>query len=254
MDRDPTTPLVEKPEHWKMYFDSSLNLEGEKASVLFISPQGDQLKYILQIHYKASNNNVEYESLIHGLRIAISLGIKRLVAYGDSKVVIDQVNKPCDIKKDTMDAYCAEVRELEAHFDGLEFHNVCRDNVKADVLSKLGPKHVLVPTSVFVQDLRKPSIKLHSNPEPLAGNTPPHGNRDILMAEAEDDWHLGIIAYIVEYWVPEDKEEHEKVTRRSANYVVIGAELYRRSASNDVLMKCICWGIQENPSPSKCQA
>jgi hypothetical protein len=28
---------VEKPEHWKMYFDGSLNLEG--ASVLFISPR-----------------------------------------------------------------------------------------------------------------------------------------------------------------------------------------------------------------------
>jgi hypothetical protein len=33
--------------------------------------------------------------LIHGLRIIVSLGIKRL--YGDSKVVIDQVNKVCGI-------------------------------------------------------------------------------------------------------------------------------------------------------------
>jgi hypothetical protein len=65
---------AEKLEHWKMHFDGSLNLEG--ACVLFISPQGDHLKYILQIHYKASNNSAEYEALIHGLRIAISLGIK----------------------------------------------------------------------------------------------------------------------------------------------------------------------------------
>jgi ribonuclease HI len=34
------------------------------------------LKYVLQIHYKASNNGVEYEALIHGLRIVVSLGIK----------------------------------------------------------------------------------------------------------------------------------------------------------------------------------
>jgi hypothetical protein len=58
------------------------------------------------------------------LRIAISLGIKQLISYGDNKVVIDQVNKICDIKKDTMDAYCAEVRKLEAHLEGLEFHHV----------------------------------------------------------------------------------------------------------------------------------
>jgi ribonuclease HI len=78
------------------------------------------------------------------LRIAVSLGIKRFIAYGDSKVVIDQVNKMCDINKDMMDAYCTEVRKLEAHFEGLEFHHVCRDNnVADDVLSKLGSKRVL---------------------------------------------------------------------------------------------------------------
>jgi ribonuclease HI len=47
------------------------------------------LKYILQIHYKASNNSAGYEALIHGLCIDVSLRIKRLIAYGDSKVVID---------------------------------------------------------------------------------------------------------------------------------------------------------------------
>jgi ribonuclease HI len=92
-----------------MYFDGSLNLEGAGVGILFISPQGDHLKYVLHIHYKASNNGAEYEALIHGLRIADSLGIKRLIAYGDSKVVIDQVNKACDIRKDSMNAYCAEV-------------------------------------------------------------------------------------------------------------------------------------------------
>ena len=43
-----------------------------------------------------------------------------------------------------MDAYCKEIRRLEAHFYGLEFHHVLRDyNVAADVLSKLGSKRVL---------------------------------------------------------------------------------------------------------------
>jgi ribonuclease HI len=71
-----------------MYFDGALNLEGAGAGVLLISPQGEQLEYVLQIHYKASNNGAEYEALIHGLRITVSLGIKRLLAFGDSKVVI----------------------------------------------------------------------------------------------------------------------------------------------------------------------
>jgi hypothetical protein len=51
------------------------------------------------------------------------------------------------------------------------------------------------------------------------------------MAEAEDDWCLDCIAYILEQWVPEDKVEREKIVRHSANYVVIGTKLYRRYAS-----------------------
>jgi ribonuclease HI len=83
----------EWPEHWIMYFDSALNLEGVGAGLLLLSPQGEQLKYVIQIHYKASNNSAEYEALINRLRIAVSLGIKRLLAFGDSKVVIEHVKK-----------------------------------------------------------------------------------------------------------------------------------------------------------------
>jgi ribonuclease HI len=166
-------PPVEKPKHWKIYFDGSLNLEGVGSGVLFISPQGDHLKYVLQIYYKASNNGAAYEALIHGLRIDVSLGIKRLIAYGDSKVVIDQVNKACDIKKETMNAYCAEVRKLKDHFEALEFHHVSRDNnMAADVRSKLGSKRALATASLFVQDLHKPSIRLLSDPETSPSDIP----------------------------------------------------------------------------------
>jgi ribonuclease HI len=71
------------------------------------------IKYILQIFWKVSNNEAEYEALLHGLRLAISLGIKRLLVYGDSTVVINQVNKSWDRNKENMDACRLEVRKLE---------------------------------------------------------------------------------------------------------------------------------------------
>jgi hypothetical protein len=36
-------------DHWKMYFSGSLRLGKAGTSVLFISPEGKHLKYILQI-------------------------------------------------------------------------------------------------------------------------------------------------------------------------------------------------------------
>jgi ribonuclease HI len=68
--------LTELLEHWVMYFDGTLKLEGAGAAVLLISPTGEQLKYVLQIFLKVSNNEAEYEALLHGLRLAVSLGIK----------------------------------------------------------------------------------------------------------------------------------------------------------------------------------
>jgi hypothetical protein len=38
---------IEWPEHWVIYFDGSLKLEGAGAGVLLISPTGEQLKYVL---------------------------------------------------------------------------------------------------------------------------------------------------------------------------------------------------------------
>jgi ribonuclease HI len=222
-----------------MYFDGSLNIEGAGAGVVFISPQGDHQKYVLLINYKASNNGAEYKAMIHGFNIIVSLRIKQLITYGDSRVVINEVNKIC-VQERRDGCLLRWVRKLEAHFEGLEFHHVCRDNnLAADVLSKLGSKRALVLAGVFVQDLRKSSIRLLSDPETSSDDAPPEGSRDVLMLEVEDDWGLDFITYIREHRVLEDNVKSEKIVRRSANYVVIGTELYQRSASNSVLMKCI---------------
>jgi ribonuclease HI len=57
--------------------------------VYFISSSGDKLSCVLRIHFKASNNAAEYEAALHGLRIVVELGIKRLMVFGDSALVIN---------------------------------------------------------------------------------------------------------------------------------------------------------------------
>jgi ribonuclease HI len=142
-----------------MYFNGSLELGGGGARVLFISKRGEQLKYMFQILFEVSNNEAKYEALLHRLRVVVSLGIKRLLVYGDSLLVVQQVNKEWDINKDTMDACIMEIHKLKNKFSGLEIHRVIRDNnVSADVLSKLGSDRANVPPRVFVHELYHPSI------------------------------------------------------------------------------------------------
>jgi ribonuclease HI len=184
---------TERPEHWVMYFDDSLKLEGVGAGVLLISPKGEELKYVMQIFWKVSNNKVEYRALPHGLRLSISLGIKRLLVYGDFAVVINEVNKSSDRNKENMDAYCLEVRKLENKFYGLEFHHVvCDNNVAAGVLSKLGSTRAQVPVGAFVHKLHVPSI---SEPALMTTNPwPPQPDQEVMMIDV--DWRQPFIDYI----------------------------------------------------------
>ena len=58
-----------------MYFDGSLMKKGADAGLVFISPIGVRMRYMVHLHFPSSNNMAEYEALINGLRIAIELGI-----------------------------------------------------------------------------------------------------------------------------------------------------------------------------------
>jgi len=102
------TDLNEPPypdvfDHWSMFFDGSLNINGSGAGILFVSPNKDKLRYVLRIIFPASNNVAEYEACLHGIRLAIELGVKRLYIYGDSALVINQLNKEWDTTHEKMD-------------------------------------------------------------------------------------------------------------------------------------------------------
>ena len=73
---------------------------------------------------KVSNNIVEYEGLIAGLKAAIALGVKRLIIKGDSHLLVNFSNKIYEPKDEHMEAYLAEVRKMEKQFWGLELQHV----------------------------------------------------------------------------------------------------------------------------------
>jgi hypothetical protein len=61
---------------WVMYFDGSYTLKGAGAGVVLIPPEGDMLKYAIQIEFPATNSIAEYEGLVTGLWLAKELGIR----------------------------------------------------------------------------------------------------------------------------------------------------------------------------------
>ena len=84
--------------------------------MVLISLNRSRLCYVIRLHFLASNNAVEYEALINGLRIAIELDATWPYVHGDSELVVNQVMKESSYKSPLMAAYCQEVRKLEDKF------------------------------------------------------------------------------------------------------------------------------------------
>jgi ribonuclease HI len=54
-------------ETWIMYFDGSGMKEGARVGLVFISPLGMRMEYLVRLHFQASNNTAEYKALINSL-------------------------------------------------------------------------------------------------------------------------------------------------------------------------------------------
>ena len=136
--------------------------------------------------YTDSNNAAEYEALLHGLRMAVSMGIQRLEVRGDSNLAISQINGDFDAKDPKMEAYRNAVLKISARFEGLEFHHIAlENNQEANVLACIGAKRDAVPPNIFLERLFKPSIQWegesgNNNPDLAA---PP----DIKHSDAAED-------------------------------------------------------------------
>ena len=78
---------AQNPKHWLMFYDGAKCKNGVGAGVVLVSPDEDAMRNAIQIDFTnptPTNNIVEYEGLLTGLRIAISLGIQRLLVKRDS--------------------------------------------------------------------------------------------------------------------------------------------------------------------------
>jgi ribonuclease HI len=96
--------------------------------------------------FPASNNAVEYEALLHGLRITMALGIRRLKVLEDSLIIVNHAIKDWSCLNDKMMLYCQELRKLKNNFDGLEYLHILRGKNKVvNELAKLGSSQAMVP-------------------------------------------------------------------------------------------------------------
>jgi hypothetical protein len=133
-----------------MYFDDSKRIKGAVTAVVLVSLQGDKMCYTLWMNFhNASNNEADYEALLHDMRMAKACGATCLTIYGNSNLIVQQIVKKCDVVNENMIAYHDMYNLLEGSFDGCELCHIGRAN--NEELANIGgpvthPYHMLGPS------------------------------------------------------------------------------------------------------------
>ncbi|GJT56656.1 reverse transcriptase domain-containing protein [Tanacetum coccineum] len=84
---------------WKLYTDGASNEHRSGAGLILIDPEGAEYSHALRLNFANSNNDVKYEALLAGLRIATKIKVGKLHALVDSKLVASQVEGSYEAKE-----------------------------------------------------------------------------------------------------------------------------------------------------------
>lgn len=108
---------VEEP--WKVYVDGAANKERSGIGVVLIPPVREKLKLAVKLDFRVSNNEVEYEAVVVGLRAAKEAEAERIVVFSDSQLATQQDQGSYETKNEKLMEYVKAIQELSELWNGV---------------------------------------------------------------------------------------------------------------------------------------
>ncbi|XP_027342956.1 uncharacterized protein LOC113855511 [Abrus precatorius] len=210
---------------WNLHVDGSSNQLGSGAGVILEGPNAFATEQSIRFGFKASNNQAEYEALLAGLRLAKEMGVKRITAWSDSKIVTEQVNDTNQIRDSIMLKYYQEVKKIKTEFEEVCIRYTPRNmNARADGLTKLASQRKLGQLqSVVHQQIPQPSVTKQESMD---------------IENSSHNWMTPLIRHLTDGSLPQDTAAAKKIKAHAAKYLLLGKELYRRGIST-LMLKCL---------------
>nr|XP_017227831.1 PREDICTED: uncharacterized protein LOC108203420 [Daucus carota subsp. sativus] len=160
METEPEAPVEPNPESWILHVDGSSTTERSGAGLILKSPDGFTIKTAISFNFAATNNQAEYEAQLAGLRLVRTLSIRNLTIYSDSQIVVRQTNGEYLAKDPILTKYQALMKSYRTLIPGGKILQVNREeNTEADNLSKLVQNSADLDSSVYFEELHKPTIE-----------------------------------------------------------------------------------------------
>jgi ribonuclease HI len=213
-------------EAWTMFCDGSWGTFGAGAAVL-VAPSKVKTCYAAKLDFGCTNNIVEYEALLLGLQKLRAMGIRRAIQKTDSQVISGHVDKSSKARDPKLEKYLDTVRRLKASFEGFSVKNIPRgENEHADLLAKSAAQGLPLPSEVFFETIKAPSVELMERA--VLTISPVHS----------EDWRTEIISFLQGNCLSDDKAYNKRMEARTKPYVIIEGELFKHGVCSP-LLKCL---------------
>ena len=117
----------EDKDKWVVWFDGASNALGHGIGAMLVSADKQCLPFTTRLCFDCTKNMVEYEASTLGIRVAIDFRVNLLKVYGDSSLVIHQLEGEWESRDHKLVPYQAYIRELMELFDDISFHHIPRE-------------------------------------------------------------------------------------------------------------------------------
>jgi ribonuclease HI len=211
-------------EAWIIFCDGSWETFGAGVGAVLISPSKIKTCYAARLDFNCTNNIAEYEALLLGLQKLKAMGIRREILISDSQVISGHIDKSSKARDLKLEKYLDAVRRMEASFEGFSAKNIPRgENEHADLLAKSAAQGLPLPSEVFFETIKAPSIKLMERA--VLTILPVHN----------EDWRTEIVSFLQGNCLSDDKVYNKRMEARARPYVIIEGELYKQGVCSPLL-------------------
>jgi ribonuclease HI len=210
-----------------VFCDGSWGTFGVGAAAVLVAPSKVRTCYAVKFDFSCTNNIAEYEALLLGLQKLKAMGIRRAVLKTDSQVISGHIDKSCKARDPKLEKYLDTVQRLEASFEGFSVKNIPRgENEHADLLAKSAAQGLPLPSEVFFETIKAPSVDLLE--------------RAVLNISPvySEDWRTKIMSFLQGNFLSDDETYNKRIAARARPYVIIEGDLYKHGVYSP-LLKCL---------------
>jgi ribonuclease HI len=126
VDVDHTVSFVQL-KSWGLYFDGLVCSKGQGAGCVVISPSGVNIDLSIRLEFVCTNNQVEYESLLHGLEFLRDLGARDINVFGDSNLIVQQIRDDSQCLDGVLNSYRDKYLDIIKLFDMFSIKHIPRE-------------------------------------------------------------------------------------------------------------------------------